>query len=448
MSGLEAKNADLSVLRIDRAAEPAAGGSPAPRARRWSMIGLTAAGVAVLAAILLWTSGALRSAVSVRLTPATMVSPLEARAALIASGYVVAQRKAAVASKGTGRLVYLGVVEGDRVRAGQVIARIEDADVRAQLAQAEANLALSRADLRDAERSLERERILVDSGATSQARFDAAEARYQRVQAGIAIAQAAVQAAQVALENTVVRAPFDGTVLTKNADVGEVVAPLAGSAFSKSAVVTVADLRSLQVEADVAESNLEAVGPGQPCEIVLDAYPDVRYPGLIAKIVPTADRAKATVQVKIAFHSYDARILPEMSAKVLGMAITVQDREEELPADTVALWQTVLGLAPDVRQQFLEVASMWQLSLMLHHEYQTASFAFMVASCEALKPRDRQFRDHNVYHVVEALLGKPAAKRRRSAPSKRTRRACACKMSSTSGASIRWKHRSRTATSG
>src|SRR5207253_2169719 len=104
---------------------------------------------------------------------------------------------------------------------------------------------------------------------------DAAEARYERVKASIAAAEAAVVAAQVALENTVIRAPFDGTVLTKNADVGEVVAPLAASAFSKSAVVTIADLRSLQVEADVAESNLAAVGPGQPCEIVLDAYPDV-----------------------------------------------------------------------------------------------------------------------------------------------------------------------------
>src|SRR6266480_4834225 len=97
---------------------------------------------------------------------------------------------------------------------------------------------------------------------------------------------------------------------------GEVVAPLAASAFSKSAVVTVADLRSLQVEADVAESNLEAIGPDQPCEIVLDAYPDVRYPGVVAKIVPTADRAKATVQVKVAFRGYDARVLPELSAKV------------------------------------------------------------------------------------------------------------------------------------
>ena len=309
---MEAKSADLSALRINRTADAVslAGGLP-----RWLVIGLPAGGV-VLIAILLLTSGALGSAVPVRMTPATMVSPMRSGAMLIASGYVVAQRKAAVASKGTGRLVYLAVVEGDRVKTGQVIARIEDSDIQAQAAQAQANLELSRAELHDAERSLARERALLDSGFTSQASFDAAEARYQRVKAGIAVAQAAVQAATVALENTVIRAPFDGTVLTKNADVGEVVAPLAGSAFSKSAVVTIADLRSLQVEADVAESNLEAISPGQPCEIVLDAYPDVRYPAFVAKIVPTADRAKATVQVKVAFRSYDSRVLPEMSAKV------------------------------------------------------------------------------------------------------------------------------------
>src|SRR3989440_6248142 len=175
---MEAKNADLSALRIDRAADPVA---PTPGARRWLMIGLPVAGVVVLAAVLLATSGALGSAVPVRLTPATMVSPMRSGAVLVASGYVVAQRKAAVASKGTGRLVYLGVVEGDRVRAGQVIARVEDADVRAQLAEAQANLDLSRADLRDAERALAREHMLMDSNSTSQASYDAAQARYQRV---------------------------------------------------------------------------------------------------------------------------------------------------------------------------------------------------------------------------------------------------------------------------
>jgi len=327
---MEAKNADLAALRINRSPEPAPAATPR-RSRGWLTIALPAA-VLILAAAAVIAGGALDRALPVHLTPATMVSPMRSGAVLVASGYVVAQRKAAVASKGTGRLVYLGVVEGDRVRAGQVIARIEDADVRAQLAQAQANVQVSRAELHDAERSLARERLLGDSGFSSQASLDAAEARYERVRAGIVSAEAAVEGAQVALENTVVRAPFDGTVLTKNADVGEVVAPLAASAFSKSAVVTIADLRSLQVEADVAESNLEATSPGQPCEIVLDAYPDVRYPAVVAKIVPTADRAKATVQVKVAFRSYDARVLPEMSAKVHFLP-----RPSRAAADTQAL---------------------------------------------------------------------------------------------------------------
>src|SRR5207244_776319 len=258
---MEAKNADLAALRISRPPEPAPAATPR-RSRGWLTIALPAAVLLAAAAVL--AGGALDRALPVQLTPATMVSPMRSGAVLVASGYVVAQRKAAVASKGTGRLVYLGVVEGDRVRAGQVIARIEDADVRAQLAQAQANVQVSRAELHDAERSLARERLLGDSGFSSQASLDAAEARYERVRAGIVSAEAAVEGAQVALENTVVRAPFDGTVLTKNADVGEVVAPLAASAFSKSAVVTIADLRSLQVEADVAESNLEATSPGQP----------------------------------------------------------------------------------------------------------------------------------------------------------------------------------------
>src|SRR3989475_456903 len=238
---MEAKNADLTALRINRSPGPAEAASSG-RARRWLTIGLPGATMLVLAAVLLVRGGALGSSLPVHLTPATMVSPIRSGAVLVASGYVVAQRKAAVASKGTGRLVYLGVVEGDRVRAGQVIARIEDADVKAQLAQAQANVQVSRAELHDAERSLARERLLSDSGFTSQASLDAADARSQRVKAGIASAEAAVEAAQVALENTVIRAPFDGTVLTKNADVGEVVAPLAASSFSKSAVVTIAEV--------------------------------------------------------------------------------------------------------------------------------------------------------------------------------------------------------------
>src|SRR5437867_399998 len=207
---MEAKNADLSALRINRAGDAAPAASDR---RRWLVIGLVAIGAVVLVAALLRIGSAFRAAVPVHLTRATMVSPVRSGAVMIASGYVVAQRKAAVASKGTGRLVYLGVVEGDRVRAGQVIARIEDADVRAQVAQAQANVQLSRAELHDAERSLARERLLGDSGFSSQANLDAAEARSQRVKAGIASAEAAGDAARVALENTVIRAPFDGTVL-------------------------------------------------------------------------------------------------------------------------------------------------------------------------------------------------------------------------------------------
>ena len=213
---MDAKQADLSALRINRAAEAAAAPSTL-RHWRWLAIGFPTAVAVLLGAILFRTTGVLASAVPVRLTRAAFASP-RSGAVLVASGYVVAQRKAAVASKGTGRLVYLGVVEGDRVRAGQVIARIEDSDIKAQLAQAQASLDLSRAELRDAEHSLARERLLLDSAFSSQASYDAAEARYQRVRASIAIAQAAVQAADVALENTVIRAPFDGTVLSGGHD--------------------------------------------------------------------------------------------------------------------------------------------------------------------------------------------------------------------------------------
>src|SRR5437762_2175863 len=316
---MEAKNADLAALRINRSPEATEAG-PAGRARRWLLIGLPTAAILVVGAVFVITGGALSAALPVRLTPATMVSPMRAGAVLVASGYVVAQRKAAVASKGTGRLVYLGVVEGDRVRAGQVIARIEDADVKAQLAQAQANLQVSRAELHDAQRSLARERLLADSGASSQASVDAAEARYERVKASIAAAEAAVLAAQVSLENTVIRAPFDGTVLTKNADVGEVVAPLAGSAFSKSAVVTIADLGSLQVEADVAESNLEAISGGQPGEIVLDVERGraVGVPVVVGRQVGSSVAIREGLRPGV-------RVVDSVSARLRGGAkVTVQ----------------------------------------------------------------------------------------------------------------------------
>ncbi len=309
----ETQDADLSFLRIKRS-ESASETPKKSKLFTWLAIGV-AVGI-VLLLLSLFGSGLFSSALEVQLTAASFSSPSQANAILSASGYVVAQRKAAVASKGTGRLVFLGVEEGDRVRSGQVLARLEDADVNAQLEQARANLKLYQAELRDAEQTYNRQKALLEGGLTSQAEYEAADARLKRVEASIAVARAAVTAAEVAFENTRIRAPFDGTVLSKHADVGEIVAPLAGAASSRGAVVTVADMTSLEVEADVSESNIERITVNLPCEIVLDAYPQHRYQGFVSKIVPTADRAKATVLVKVKFTAFDERVLPEMSAKV------------------------------------------------------------------------------------------------------------------------------------
>ncbi|MBI3005352.1 MAG: efflux RND transporter periplasmic adaptor subunit [Ignavibacteriales bacterium] len=311
---METKNVDLSALRINRAEET---GPPSSRLNLRT-IAITVGVLVVMALVgMIGWNRLFSPAVEVRLATVSLTSPSQSNAILTASGYVVAQRKAAVASKTTGRMVYLGVVEGDRVVKDQVLARLEDSDIRAQLDQARANLRLNQADLKDAEQSLSRQKELLGRGLTSQAEYDAAEARYNRVLASIEVAKAAIVSAEVALEYTLVRAPFDGTVLTKNADVGEIVSPLGASSTSRAAVVTIADMTSLEVEADVSESNIERIKPNQPCEITLDAYPEQRYEGFVTKIVPTADRAKATVLVKVGFNSYDSRVLPEMSAKVL-----------------------------------------------------------------------------------------------------------------------------------
>lgn len=313
---MEAEKADLSALRIDRQKDSEDEG----KSRRWTWVVSIIIILAIAIAGYFALGNALAQAVEVSLATATMSSPSQSNAVLAASGYVVAQRKAAVASKGTGRLVYLAVVEGDKVKKDDIIGRLEDSDMIAALDQSKANLKVNEADLLGAQRALEREKELFAKGLSMQADYDAADATYRKVLASIDAAKAMVTAQEVALENTRIRAPFDGTVLTKNADVGEMVVPMAASVGSKSAVVTIADMSSLQVEADVSESNIERVTPNQPCEISLDAYPEKRYPGYVAKIVPTADRAKATVLVKVAFRSYDSTVLPEMSAKVLFLS--------------------------------------------------------------------------------------------------------------------------------
>lgn len=324
---METKNADLSSLKIDRSKRNV---NPERKGKVTVTVIVTIIVIAIVTAGYLGWKNLTDPAIEVKMTTVTLQSVSQTNAILTASGYIVAQRKAAVASKGTGRLVYQGVVEGDKVLKDQVIARIDDSDIKAQLEQAKANFKLYEADLKDAKNSYSRVVGLLKTGSSTQMEVDAAEARLNRTIASIDIAKAQVLAAEVAMENTLIRAPFNGTVLTKNADVGEVVAPLGAGANSKSAVVVMADMTSLQAEIDVSESNIEKIMLNQECEIRLDAYPDKAYDGYVAKVVPTADRSKATVMVKVGFKNYDQRVLPEMSAKVVFLN---KEEKAEKPED-------------------------------------------------------------------------------------------------------------------
>ena len=284
---------------------------------------------------------AYRPAVHVDLGTAAQTYPSQAYTILNATGYVVAQRKAAVASKATGRLEWLGVREGSIVKGGEVIARLENRDVTAQMEQAganvkvaEANLQQGDAELKEAERALKRSAELLEKNFVSPAAHDTAVARHARAQAAIAGFNAAIaaaranyRAAQVAVEQTLIRAPFDGVVLTKNANVGDVITPFSSALGSQAAVVTMADMSTLEVEADVSEANISKVHVGQPAEIQLDALPESRFRGEVHRLVPTVDRSKATVTVKIRFVEGDPRVLPEMSAKVAFLSKSVPQVE-------------------------------------------------------------------------------------------------------------------------
>ena len=315
---------DLNRLTIDKERYSAAP-KKGERRRFWLLTAI----VIVLLALVAWRV-ALNRSIEVEVATVSLVYPSQTLSLLNASGYVVAQRKAAVSSKATGRLDWLGVEEGSVVRSGQLLARLENGDVGAAKGQAVANLATARTSLeqarveqKDAARNLARSKELVKEGIIAQSDYDTAEARYDKdvaATAGAATAinsaQAALTGAAVALDYTFIRAPFDGVVLTKNADVGDIVSPLAAAANAKAAVVTLADMGSLEVEADVSESNLGKVRVGQPCEILLDALPESRFRAVLHTIVPTADRSKGSVMVKVRFLDKDPRVLPEMSAKV------------------------------------------------------------------------------------------------------------------------------------
>jgi RND family efflux transporter MFP subunit len=250
---------------------------------------------------------------------------------LNASGYVTARRRATVSSKVTGKVVEVFVEEGKAVRKGQVLARLDDSQIRAmlnvaaaQLAAAERGAAEDQARLREAELTLERRRQLVKEQVISRAELDTAEAQVESLKARIAMAQQQVRVAQsqvdarkTDLDDMVVRAPFDGVAISKDAQPGEMISPVsAGGGFTRTGICTIVDMSSLEVEVDVSESYINRVRPAQPVESVLDAYPDWRIPSHVITTVPSADRQKATVRVRIGFDELDPKILPDMGVKV------------------------------------------------------------------------------------------------------------------------------------
>jgi RND family efflux transporter MFP subunit len=338
---------DLSKLKIDKSKVVFR-----PRKRR-KFIYLALVVAAILIVGWLYANGIFDPSAQVQVATVTQIYPSQAFTVLNASGYVVPQRKSALASKVTGRLIWLGVEEGSRVKKDQVIARLENQDVIASKDQAAANVNVARfsleqaqAELRDATLSFNRNKELLSRGVIARQTYDSALARYEKAVAAVATAEAAIKAstaalegAEVLLEYTLIRAPFDAVVLTKDADVGDIVTPLGAAANAKASVVTIADMSSLEVEADVSESNLSKIRLNQPCEIQLDALPDLRFRSEIHMIVPTADRSKATVMVKVRFLDKDSRILPEMSAKVafLSRPATGEEKRPRIALNQAAL---------------------------------------------------------------------------------------------------------------
>jgi len=352
--------ADLSKLRINRDDPP-----PAVRRALGRVLWLTAAAALVLLVVMLVARRG--GAVPVQIVTVS-TSGGEGAAnrgggniAVVANGYVVARTKAAVSAKIPGRLAMLNVSEGSAVQKGQIIARLDNADYAAAVGQAEAGLASAKATLIEAQSDrdqMQRDYVRVRDihaqnpnlvspqdveNADSRARQ--AEARFGAQQARVDAAAASLRMAQANLENTYIRAPFSGTVLRKEAEVGEVVAPSVGGGLTRGAVVTMADLATLEVEVDVNEAYIARIEGGQQARITLDAYPDTAFRGTVRQVVPTADRQRATVQVKVAIVDRDPRILTEMGAKVEfltperaaapGAQQTVERPRILVPADAV-----------------------------------------------------------------------------------------------------------------
>ena len=324
-------------------------GRRAPRRWVWGVLIVGALGAALLL-------GRGRVA-EVQVASVLQMTPSAQYQQLTASGFVVAQRRAAVASKASGRLIELNVREGSRVKAGELLARLDASDVRAALQVAQAAIGQAQAlalqglaqqrqaevERANAEAEFERARQLRAENFISPQALDAARRRLEAARAGVAAAQAAAGQGQASVAQaraqlgvqqvnqgyTEIRAPFDGVVLAKNANVGDLITPFSNAAGSQGAVLTLADLSTLEVEADVSEGSLGLVKREQPVEIVLDALPGQRFRGQLVSIVPTVDRAKATVMTKLRFEKLDERVLPEMSAKVFFLSRRPSDAEQQ-----------------------------------------------------------------------------------------------------------------------
>ena len=324
--------ADLSKLRINRDDPP-----PAVKRALGRVLWLTAAAALIIAVVVVIGRRGGTVPVQVVTVSATTggtgaVGGGSGSVAVVANGYVVARTKAAVSAKIPGRLAVLNVSEGSRVEKGAIIARLDNADYAAAVGQAEAGVASAKATLIEAQSDrdqMQRDYVRVRDihaqnpnlvspqdveNADSRARQ--ADARFGAQSARVDAAAAALRVAQANLENTYVRAPFSGTVLRKEAEVGEVVAPSVGGGLTRGAVVTMADLATLEVEVDVNEAYIARIHSDQQARITLDAYPDTAFRGAVRQIIPTADRQRATVQVKVSILDRDPRILTEMGAKV------------------------------------------------------------------------------------------------------------------------------------
>jgi len=321
---------DLSRLRIDR---------DAPRRRRWLpwaiLVALVAAGAAVYPSARAYVAERRAPEVDTARATPIVAAPGGSTAlpVLVASGYVVARHSSDVGVKTGGRIAVLRFEEGTRVRKGEVIAQIEHADIDAQLeaarravAESEAQLAQMTAARDEDARNLERQRALIKDGITTTQQLTAAEsalavsiARVKTAEAAIASARARVRVTEEALENTNVRAPFDGVVIKKRAEVGETVSPfgVAGQATREGgAIATIADLGELEVQTEVSENSVAKLTAAMPAEVKLQAYQDQTYRGRLRQIFPSADRAKAIVEVRVTILDADAHVKPEMTASV------------------------------------------------------------------------------------------------------------------------------------